>query len=111
MAITRPSSETTDAKASGRTDTTRRSGVAPTSPGTTTEQPTTKRPLDSSASSQRPPHENETLPEAIESTVTGHDQPMEREHPKAPGALIWFTYPLVLMVLLAVAVVAFMLLR
>lgn len=66
-----------------------------------------------------PPHEPEekqkssqpveTLPGMVEASVKGQDEPMEREHPKAPGALIWFSYPLALLVVLIIVAIAFML--
>ena len=56
-------------------------------------------------------HDTETLPEIVEASVKGRDEPMEREHPKAPGALIWFSYPLALLIVLAIIVVVFMLLN
>lgn len=50
------------------------------------------------------------IPEQVQASVTGEDVPMEQEHPTAPGAIVWFTYPVVLIVILiiALAVVAWL---
>jgi hypothetical protein len=44
----------------------------------------------------------ETLPEKIESSVTGQDKPMDEEHPTAPWGLVWYSYPIALVVVLIV---------
>ncbi len=50
----------------------------------------------------------DTIPEKVEASVAGTDEPMERDHPRAPGALVWFTYPILLVVLLLLGVLGFM---
>lgn len=54
--------------------------------------------------------ESHTVPEIVEASVKGEDEPMEREHPTAPGALVWFTFPalLIVAILVTLVVVAFM---
>lgn len=49
-----------------------------------------------------------TVGETIERSVTGDDAPMEYEHPTSPGAIVWFTYPavLILVLLIGLAVMA-----
>ncbi|MCA9133395.1 MAG: hypothetical protein KDA45_09580 [Planctomycetales bacterium] len=64
---------------------------------------TEKRPHDRPAN---PHHSPEGVGEIVEASVKGEDEPMEREHPAAPGALVWFSYPLLLVVLLIVALAA-----
>lgn len=50
---------------------------------------------------------SESLPDSIESSIRGEDQPMEREHPRAPGALVMFSYPLALLAVLLIAAIVF----
>ncbi len=47
-----------------------------------------------------------TVGETIEKTLAGEDAPMEYEHPTSPGALVWFTYPALLILLLLIALAA-----
>lgn len=47
---------------------------------------------------------NATVGETIEKSVTGDDAPMEYEHPTSPGAVVWFTYPAVLIVVLLIGI-------
>jgi hypothetical protein len=44
--------------------------------------------------------ETQTVSERVEASVTGEDRPMEKQYPTAPGALVWFTFPAILIVLL-----------
>lgn len=52
--------------------------------------------------------QDDTMSQTIEKSITGEDAPMEHEHPTSPGALIWFTYPalLILVLLIGLAVMA-----
>lgn len=50
----------------------------------------------------------DTIPEKVEASMAGTDEPMERDHPRAPGALVWFTYPILLVIVLFLAVMGFM---
>lgn len=52
-------------------------------------------------------HEPDSVPEKVTAAVKGDDQPMEKEHPQAPGALVWFTYPVILIVVLLIAMALF----
>lgn len=49
-----------------------------------------------------------TVSETIEKSITGEDAPMDYEHPTSPGAIVWFTYPavLILVLLIGLAVMA-----
>jgi hypothetical protein len=38
-----------------------------------------------------------TTGEVITDAVEGHDQPMEKEHPYAPAAMVMGTYPMILL--------------
>ncbi len=58
-------------------------------------------------SESRTPH-TETLPEKVEASVRGEDEPMEREHPRAPGAMVLFSYPLALLAILIVGALVIM---
>lgn len=51
------------------------------------------------------PH-TETVSETIEKSITGEDAPMDYEHPTSPGALVWFTYPAVLIFVLLLGLAA-----
>ncbi|XZE46234.1 hypothetical protein SH467x_001507 [Pirellulaceae bacterium SH467] len=42
-------------------------------------------------------HES-TLSEKISDSIQGKDEPMETNHPLAPAALVFLTYPMILMV-------------
>jgi len=44
--------------------------------------------------------EKQTVTERVEASVTGEDRPMEKQYPTSPGALVWFTFPAILIVLL-----------
>jgi hypothetical protein len=48
-------------------------------------------------------HENDTLLEKIENSITGQDEPMGDVHPSAPLWLVMGTYPLVFLVAIAIA--------
>ena len=52
-------------------------------------------------------HENDTILEKIENSITGEDEPMGDAHPGAPAALVMGAYPLILIVMLCVAVIYF----
>ena len=97
-------------------DTQRNSPRQPSMPDERPSRPEASNPRDTDVTSGQPgdrssSHESETLPEMVEASVKGQDEPMEREHPKAPGALIWFSYPLLLLVVLLLAVIAFALIN
>ncbi len=57
---------------------------------------------------QKPGPENTHSPvaEQIEASVKGQDAPLEESRPTAPGALVWFTYPALLIVLLLTILMA-----
>lgn len=61
------------------------------------------------AHSENDHEEHKTVTEIVEESVKGEDEPMEVNHPTAPGALVWFTYPVLLVVLLLIvfAIMAF----
>ncbi len=46
-------------------------------------------------SSKSEPH---TVSEQVVESATGEDRPMDDVHPSSPGALVWFTYPVMLIV-------------
>jgi hypothetical protein len=48
-------------------------------------------------------HENDTLLDTIENSITGQDEPMVEVHPSAPLWLVMGMYPLVLLVAIAIA--------
>jgi hypothetical protein len=64
-----------------------------TTPTTTSEAPSQAKPLEGDV-------EQPTVSEMVEASVTGEDQPMEKQYPTAPGALVWFTFPAILIALL-----------
>jgi hypothetical protein len=79
----------------------------PITPPSSSPKPPASTPAKLDVDQSSPP-QTDTLPELIEASVKGEDEPMERDHPRAPGALIWLSYPLALLLLLALAVWAFM---
>lgn len=48
--------------------------------------------------------EEESVTETVTKSVTGEDEPMEREHPVAPFGFVWYTYPIALIILLTIAI-------
>jgi len=52
-------------------------------------------------------HENDTVLETIENSITGNDEPMGDVHPGAPAALVMGAYPLILIILLGFAAIYF----
>jgi hypothetical protein len=44
--------------------------------------------------------------ESVEASVKGEDRPMAKKYPTAPAALIWFSYPVGLIAVLLLALVA-----
>lgn len=52
---------------------------------------------------------SDTVLEKVAASVKGDDEPMEKQHPTAPGALVWFTYPFVLIfaLLIGLAMLAY----
>ena len=41
-------------------------------------------------------HDQGSVPETVVEAIKAEDEPMERKHPSAAGALVWFTYPVLL---------------
>ncbi|MEZ6138471.1 MAG: hypothetical protein R3C53_26615 [Pirellulaceae bacterium] len=46
--------------------------------------------------------ESSTVAKTVAESIVGEDEPMDVKHPRAPGALVWFAYPLVLVVAILV---------
>lgn len=72
-------------------------------------KPGEKMPTPSNVDADGNPH-GETVGKTIEKSITGEDAPMEYEHPTSPGAVVWFTYPalLILLLLIGLAVMAWL---
>ncbi len=70
-------------------------------------EPSKKTPIQPYDTADDKPHA-ETVGKTIEKSITGEDAPMEYEHPTSPGAVVWFTYPalLILLLLAGLAVMA-----
>lgn len=66
------------------------------------------KPIDTQTQ-ETPTDQPDTLTEQMEASIKGKDAPMAEVHPTAPGAIVWFTYPLALIViiLLGIAAIAF----
>lgn len=45
-----------------------------------------------------------TVADQVIESVSGEDRPMEEVHPQSPGAIVWFTYPILLIVSLLVII-------
>lgn len=43
-----------------------------------------------------------TVADQVIDSATGEDRPMEEVHPQSPGAIVWFTYPILLIVALLI---------
>ena len=65
--------------------------------------PSANRPSSDVADDSGEDLHKETVGESIEKSIAGTDAPMEQEHPTSPGAIVWFTYPALLIVALLVA--------
>ncbi|MCA9156685.1 MAG: hypothetical protein KDA72_00080 [Planctomycetales bacterium] len=45
-----------------------------------------------------------TVADQVIESASGEDRPMEEVHPQSPGAIVWFTYPLLLIVALLIII-------
>ena len=52
-------------------------------------------------------HENDTILETIENSITGKDEPMGDVHPSAPLILVMGTYPLLGIAMIIIAAIYF----
>ena len=65
------------------------------------------RPNELDTKSGQVPDENTGIVDTVTAAARGEDKPMGKTHPKAPFAMVFLAYPLVLLVALVILVIFF----